>query len=47
MMIMEGNNMSKTEYDLKAIIYSAYNLVTQQKGEHDFSTEHWGVTYGI
>ena len=25
MMIMEGSNMSKTEYGLKAIIYSAYD----------------------
>ena len=26
MMVMEGNKMSKTEYDLKAIMYSAYKL---------------------
>ena len=25
MMIMEGSKMSKTEYDLKAIMYSAYD----------------------
>ena len=25
MMIMEGSNVSKTEYDLKAIMYSAYD----------------------
>ena len=25
MMIMEGGKMFKTEYDLKAIMYSAYN----------------------
>ena len=25
MMIMEGRKMFKTEYDLKAIMYSAYN----------------------
>ena len=25
MMIMEGSNMAKTEYDLKAIVYSAYD----------------------
>ena len=25
MMIMEGSKMSKTEYDLKAILYSAYD----------------------
>ena len=26
MMIMEGGNMSQTEYDLKAIMYSAYDI---------------------
>ena len=25
MMIMEGSNMSKTEYELMAIVYSAYD----------------------
>ena len=25
MMIMEGSNMSKAEYDLKALMYSAYD----------------------
>ena len=27
MMIMEGSKMSKTEYDLKAIMYSAYDTL--------------------
>ena len=30
MMIMEGSKLSKTEYDLKAIMYSAYDTTIEE-----------------
>ena len=38
MMMMEGSKMFKTEYDLKAIMYSAYN--TPQSAQYT-----WKLNY--